>query len=597
MEEKRQRKKKTTIFRMFLIPLIVIMLVQSIITIGTLVARRTAGMLEEYSSGMMIRLVENRKLILQNDMNQRWASIQEQEEFMDEILAKFLEDEDLNLEGLLGSEEKKDRLLELLFPECLNLLQNNLSTGIFLVLTGGEVGSEGEFDGFYIRDSDPDTNPLHYTDLLLERGSKQLSRKWNIPLDTSWTTRFHMDGQGRNSADDFFYEPWRAGAAYGDADVKNLGYWARPFYLGKEGEDSYDMITYSLPLRHEGEVYGVMGVEISCRTLYQYFPVAELNASQQSGYMLALRQEDGSYVPLVGKGILYNLIRPLDRLFLKETSYGNLFRVEDVNMDKQNVYAVACPLRLYNNNVPYEDTEWVLLGLNIEEELFGMSHQLYLWMTAAVLGGLIFGVLGIYFLVRYLTRPVQHLMQCIRKGRAGLMEFVPSNILEIDALYEVVKDLTDRQKEAENVLLEEKERYRMALEATKDVFFSYDIQNHELDIVNHEKMNGKWQCEDFGGGFIDPADIYEADREAALRALNSGEDKIAVEFRLRWPKEGRFAWVLLSGRMVYDTDGRRRKLMGSIRDIQEQKEREAEQLRRNATDGVTGLYDSGAFLL
>ena len=46
MEEKR-RRKKTTIFRMFLFPLIAIMLVQSIITIGTLVVRKTAKTLEE----------------------------------------------------------------------------------------------------------------------------------------------------------------------------------------------------------------------------------------------------------------------------------------------------------------------------------------------------------------------------------------------------------------------------------------------------------------------------------------------------------------------------------------------------------------------
>ena len=589
-QSKPHKKKNTTIFRMFLIPLIGIMLVQSIITIGTMVVRRTAGMLREYSSSMMIRLVENRKVILQNDMNQRWASIGEQEEFMDDILTQFLEDEETGLEGLFASEELKSRLLDLYFPECLNLLQNNSSTGIFLILTGAEVGAEGEFDGFFVRDSNPDTNPVHYTDLLLERGNKRLSRTWDIPLDTEWTTRFRMEGQGRNSSEDYFYEPWRAGAAYGDTDVKNLGYWAKPFHLGKETTDSYEMITYSLPLRHEGKVYGVLGIEVSFRTLYNHFPVAELNDAQQSGYMLAVKQEDGSYVPLVGKGILYNLICSLDTFSLKETDYGNLSRVEDVYMDKQNVYAVVCPLRLYNNNVPYDDTEWALLGLNVEEDLFGISHQLYVWMVAAVLIGLVFGVLGISFLVRYLTRPVQHLMQCISKGRAGLAEFEPSNILEIDALYDVVKDLTDRQKEAENVLLEEKERYRMALEATRDVFFAYDIEHHMLDIVNHETMNGKWQCEEFESSFIDPSFIYEADREAAIETLRSKADRISVEFRLKWPEEGEFKWVLLSGKTVYDTDGRRRKLMGSIRDIQKQKEREAEQLRRNVTDGVTGLY-------
>ena len=75
MERKIRKRKKSTIFRIFLFPLIVIMLVQSIVTIGTLVVRRTTGMLEEYSSNMMSRLVENRKVVLQNDMNQRWAGI------------------------------------------------------------------------------------------------------------------------------------------------------------------------------------------------------------------------------------------------------------------------------------------------------------------------------------------------------------------------------------------------------------------------------------------------------------------------------------------------------------------------------------------
>ncbi len=60
---------------------------------------------------------------------------------------------------------------------------------------------------------------MNYTDLLLERGSKELSRTWNIPLDTNWTTRFHMDGRDVSAADRYFYEPWRAGTEYADADT------------------------------------------------------------------------------------------------------------------------------------------------------------------------------------------------------------------------------------------------------------------------------------------------------------------------------------------------------------------------------------------
>ncbi len=591
MNGKSRQRKKSTIFRIFLIPLIAIMLIQSVVTIGTLVVRRTVETLEEYSSGMMNRLVENRGVILQNDMNQRWASIQEQEALMNGILEQCLSDEAVGLEEFLRSGEMKSKLLELLFPECLDVLQSNSTTGVFLVLTeDADRDTAGEFDGFFIRDSDPNTNPANYTDLLLERGSKHLSRKWNIPLDTNWTARFHMDGQGQNAADSYFYEPWRAGAEYPDASAGDLGYWSMPFSLEKDVADPYEMITYSLPLRYKGQVYGVLGVEVSNRSLYDYFPVAELNDSQQSGYMLAVKGNDGDYTPLVGKGILHNLIQSMDDEFsLRETNYDNLSLVQDARLNGRGVYAVEYPLKLYSNNVPYDNTEWVLLGLDTEEDLFGMSRQLYIWMIIAVLIGLTFGVFGIYFLVRHLTKPVQQLMRCISRGRAGLQEFRPSNILEIDALYDVVTDLTDRQKEAENILLEEKERYRLALESSKDIFYSYDLQSKVLDIVNHETMSGQWLCEKSESGFINPEYIYEADREQAMESLQRDEDQLYAEFRMRWPEETEFTWVALTGKAIYDTDGRRWKLVGSIRNIQKQKEKEAEQLRKNTTDGVTGF--------
>lgn len=592
--ERRRKKKKTTIFRIFLIPLIGIMLIQSVITIGTLVVRRTTEALEAYSVDMMNRLVENRRVILQNDMNQRWAVVHEQEAAMEEILIQFLNSEGVNVDELAGSEELKNQLLTQMFPKCLNILQNSSTTGIFLILTGADMDSEAEFDGFFIRDSDPNTNPENYTDLLLERGSKHLSREWNIPLDTCWTTRFHMAGLEGHASDRFFYEPWRAGMEHSDADTEDLGYWSLPFSLEKETKDSYEMITYSLPLRHEGQVYGVLGIEISCKMLYDYFPVAELNDSQQSGYMVAVRQEDGSYISLTGKGILHNLVCSADSLFLlQETKYISLSQVQDIYLGRQKVYAVVCPLKLYGNNVPYEDTEWVLLGLDTEEDLFGMSRQLYIWMVIAVLVGLLFGVFGIYFVVKHLTRPVQRLMRCISKGREGLEEFKASNILEIDALYDVVKELTDGQMEAENILLEEKERYRVALESSKDVFFSYDAENHILDIVNHSTMSGHWQCEAFENGFINPDSIYDEDREAAIKAWQGKEDRLSVEFRLKWPENADYEWVLFSGKTVYDTEGKRRKLVGSIRNIQEQKEKEEWQLRKNTRDGVTGLYTFG----
>ena len=588
------QKRKLTIFKFFLLPLIVIMLVQSAITIGTLVVRHTARTLEEYSGGMMRRLVENRQVILQNDM-QRWAAVSEQEGYLNNCLQQFLAEKDVPLEDLLQSAELKDHFLDAMFPECLGILQNSSTTGVFLVLTGTQMEEEEDYAGFFIRDSDPHKNSVNYTDLLLERGNKQLSRTWNVPLDTNWTTRFRMDGMGKNPKDAYFYEPWRAGTEYPDAEAEDLGYWSLPFSLEKEGADAYEMITYSLPLRYEGQVYGVLGIEISCQNLYDYFPAAELNSAQQSGYMLAVKKEDGSYTFLTGKGMLCDLVRSRNKNFhLLGTDYKNLSLVQDIKMTGQGLYAVECPLELYGKNVPYENTDWVLLGLNTEKELFGMSRQLYFWMVIAVLTGLIFGVFGIYILVRHLTRPVQHLMQCIMEGSAGLPGFKPSNILEIDALYDVIRDLTEQQKKSENILLEEKERYKVALEASEDIFFSFDLQTRMLDLVNHKTMDNQWKCPGTRENFLNVDYIYEEDREAVQEALRKNPDTPYVEFRMRWPQETEFHWVAISGKVILDTDGQRWKMVGSIRNIQEQKEREAEQLRKNMIDSVTGLWVFGA---
>lgn len=133
---KRTYKKKPTIFRIFLMFLLAIMLVQSGVTIGTLVVLRTAQTLEEYSSGMMNRLVENRRIILENDMNQRWSSIRNQESAFTELLANQLAQEGLTLEDFLRTEEQRNALLEQMFPKCLDLLAGNSTTGIFMVISG-----------------------------------------------------------------------------------------------------------------------------------------------------------------------------------------------------------------------------------------------------------------------------------------------------------------------------------------------------------------------------------------------------------------------------------------------------------------------------
>jgi diguanylate cyclase (GGDEF)-like protein len=586
-----KKKRKRTIFKMFLIPLIGIMLIQSLLSLGILMFQGTTKMLQNYSSGIMARMVENRKVILQNDMTQRWAAVAEKEENINLILEKFLKKKNITLEGLLASEKLQNEFLEEAFPECISSLETNLTTGMFLILTGQDIETTGEFSGFFLRDSNPLASPAQNSDLLMERGSKQLARTFDVPLDTYWTKKFSMHGNGKKEEEDFFYAPWSAGTAYPEADITNLGYWSEPFVLSTDKKDPHSMIAYSVPLRYEGSVYGVIGIEVSISYLYDYLPVSELNRNERGGYAIAILQDDETYKPLFGQGVLYNTVKEAaDTFSLDSTNYENLSEVKNVKTGSQNIYAVTYPLKLYGSHVPYKNTNWVLIGFNEEEDLFGMGRQLYFWMIIALLAGLIFGLICIYLVVHRLTTPIKRLMSCIHKGREGLSTFQESNILEVDELYGVVNDLTERQKEVEEVLLEEKELYRIILETTKDAFFSYDFRKQVLDIVNSQGRDGRYDCAKLGMDLINPKYIKEEERDMVRHMLEKVGDKLDVQFRMKLPEMTEYRWVSLTGTSLYDAEGNRWKLVGRYWDIQEEKMKEEEELRKITNDGVTGFF-------
>ncbi len=589
------KKRKQTIFRIFLIPLVALMLAQSLIVLGVLVFRRTSTMLQDHSVNMLLRMVENRKVILRNDMA-RWAFVSGQEAGMNHLLEEYLQEKQLTLEQVLASADTRNELLERMLPDCMNLVENNMTTGIFVVLTGEDangknVGKAAEFDGFFIRDSSPLSNPTNYSDLLMERGSKHLSRTYGVPLDTYWTTSFSLSGQGQNTGENFFYEPWRAARENEHADAADLGYWSTPFVLETGRKDSHDMIAYSVPLRYQGTVYAVMGVEVAVSYLYDYLPVTELSKDEMAGYALAVRNTDGNYTMMAGRGMLYNAAHDKEHgLLLKESSYENLYVVQDIRLRSQRIFAAVFPLELYDAHPPYQDTEWVLIGLSSEESLFGMTRKLYMWMLVAIFFGLVFSLMGIYFVVRRITSPIMRLMTCISKGEDGLLEFAPSNIFEVDSLHAVVKDLTAAQKAAEGALLEEKELYRLALETTKDTFFSYDFEARSIDIINNAVINGRFGCEEYELGLVDLNAVYEEDREQLRNLLQRMPDIWNLELRMQIPGKPEYRWYFMNANVIFDTGGRRWKLVGRIHDIQERKEQEAERQRKITTDGVTGFF-------
>ena len=591
-------KKKKSLWNIFLIPILIIVFVQGAVPFLTLIFSGIRSNMENAVIGLDSHTVENRKVVLENDMIEQWSSVYKESDSLSYALTKVLSDHQMDMQGFMGSGKVQEEYLETVFYDMVEVLQYNSTSGIFLVLgNDGDTDSEGEYKGFWVRDSDPQTKTASRTDLLMERGSKVLSQNMSISLDTSWHTDFRFQGNGKRDADDFFYQPYITAENYVDSrtSMKNLGYWSKPFILEDFYKDNHKMITYSAPLVYDKTVYGVLGIEVGVNDLTKFFQVKDLDSDLNAGFALVVDHGNGNYEGIAGEGALYDAVsRDGSDFVLEEPVQENLRLVQGAAIGKQQIYGLVSNLELYSRNVPYEDTQWALCGFVTEDSVYGLISDVYERILGAILGSALMAVILVYFLVQYATEPVYHLVESVRGGVKGIHGFQESGIQELDELHKVIENLTDTQMQTENQLLEEKERYRIAVESSQDAFFTYKCKEKLLEIVNSKGNDGVWDCGKHPE-FLDNDSIHPADKAKLVNAVKSSDGVLDVDFRLQHAN-GEFQWVNLSGSITFDENKERSRVVGCIHNVHQHKLLEQAQKRKQIYDSITSFYRLGSGL-
>lgn len=590
------RKRKWTILALFCIPLIAVLVIQSLLSYGTVLIGGTMRLLDSYDVGMMEQTVENRKITLENNMVQHWMEVSEFEEKITRELNSLLSSNRTSVEDFLGDSVLQKKLLQNTAMSSLYQLRKNEVTGSFMILANKEgINEEGSMTckGYYFRDADPSANSLDYSDVLIERGGRDIVHQTGVALDSYWTTDFTFGPSGQNSRDDFFYKPFEAAEKNPDASYANLGYWSDPFSLneGKSGGE-YPAVTYSVPLISDGVVYGVMGVEISASHIQDMLPSSELNKNEQSGYMLVKSTEKDRWAPLVASGILGERLKAAGTVLrVEESKFDQVYVLNEDKADGE-LYASAKKLHLYNTNTPFEDEEWFLVGVQKDDAIFGIGRQILWKVLAAILVALVFGIICTYLVASHVTDPIRRLAECIRSSAGkNLEQFKTSGVSEVDELYDVVKNLTSRQEQAERGLTEEKERYRIALQSSDDIFFTYDLSGGEIELFNYPERDGqavRYRITEE----MDRLETrtYPEDSRKLEQAFSGDEDVIYVEFRGKRDSTEDYRWRLLKGEVIKDENGRKTKIIGSIRDIHEQKIQELREIESAKRDPITKLH-------
>lgn len=572
-----------------MVSLAVIVLIQGALPISVLAFSGVKGTLEDNAISIDARAVDNRKVNLESAMVKSWAGISRETVALNSALSDQLAQSGLDVPGFLADDSQKDAFIADAFPQLLSVIGSNTTSGVYLILgNDGDLSVEQDHIGAFLRDSDPTGNSDSHSDLLLERGDKEIARNASIALDNTWAPKLHLAGSGVRSADDFFYKPYEAALQNPGADAKAMAYWSQPFVLEDDPSDSYRMIAYSVPLMLNGQVYGVLGIEVSTAYLADTcFPISELNGSEAGGYALALADGNGSYQIITGNGVLYNAVNAEGPAFaLEETRNTGLMQVEGVTMGDQQVYAIAEPLKLYSGIVPYDDTSWAVVGLFSKDSIFAAGNSLY-HRLGVTIGLTTIGCLVLVVLVsRAINRPLRELIDSVQGGMEKLHAFRTS-VAEVDQLHDVILDLTEDGLEKQRKLNEEKERYRLAVKGTNDAFFTYHPETGAIEITNSPD-DGEFDSVCFWDLFRRNSANPEA-VDAIEQAVNRmQETSIQVEVVTEHLPQGR--WLEVSSSRVDDAASGQDCMVCVIHDIDGRKRREIEAARKQELDPATTAY-------
>lgn len=329
---------KQSIRTKILIPMAFVLVLQALLFFGTIVGADTAGQLRENAFSMLADKVSSRAAVLENEMTQRWGKAENYQRVMQLSLAAYQQAE--------GGEVQITRQMA---EELISLLRNSTATGAYVIFCP-QLGEGAPWPALYLRDMDPTTSLINNTDILVEIGPGPLIKEMGLTMDSRWSPSIQLDPMDENQR--YFFRPYLAAQQYQSSQISDLGYWAGPHQVTK---DDLEVISYSLPLLdRDGQVYGVVGVEITLEYLANQMPYRELSANQKGAYLLGLREGQGNEVLAVGEsGPLFRRILADDRkvAITEEKVYKDTYRLEDQALTSETVGAVQ-KLKLYNAHTP-----------------------------------------------------------------------------------------------------------------------------------------------------------------------------------------------------------------------------------------------------
>lgn len=186
------------------------------------------------------------------------------------------------------------------------------------------------------------------------------------------------------------------------------------------------------------------------------------------------------------------------------------------------------------------------------------------------------------------------------------MEKLLQSYEELEAVHEELiateEDLQEKYQalqKSEEALRISEERYRLAMEGTNDGIWDHDMVETNCFVFTRTKEMLGYEDHEIENtlegwkGLVHPEDLGET-MDAIQAYLSRKVSFYEKEYRLR-AKSGEYRWILSRGKAIWDADGKPIRMVGSHKDITDQKMAAKKIYQLAYYDSLTGLPNRAIF--
>lgn len=446
------------------VPFCVVLALQGIICSVVLARGETLHHMEVDAYDLFSERVASHAGYLENDMIFRWSEFGLVSETVADDLNGVLAERGAGASDIQTGSDLALAIIDKTSDDLVEFARRAEVDGVYLVLVDGTDETSATRSGLYVRDSNPKVDVANASDLLLAACPISVGQRLDIALDSQWSATFPLAAEGEDTSA-FYYRPYRAALDYPHADTADLGYWGHPTNLGWAGTSS---ITYSRPIENaQGEVCGVLGVEVRLDRVSGFFPYRDLDANGGGSYLLAVTNEEGGFArdggvePLPGTTRSYEVLATTgasQSLYVENGSFvasmdaNERMVVDDLSHPQApdtRAAASAIELKVYDSTSPFASEHWALVGLLHEHDLFSASRSLQDNLIKVFVASLVVGLVAAVLAAWLSSSRLRSLMEEVRGASPEQdLAFTRTGIVEVDELAEAIEAMGTEVKSA-----------------------------------------------------------------------------------------------------------------------------------------------------